>query len=124
MIDPHCSVFVVANDSNFYEANDSGQLLWEHAFNNMVLSDLYWQAAKNGNVPVVIDSSGHRVEQVVDAHPLPATGSAERPSDMMSAGHGNGQHAEDIRQASSPPDESAAAEHQRTATHLASGLPS
>jgi len=122
--DPLCSLFFVMDQKPFYEAKGSRRLLWEHAFDDMVMSDLYWQAAKNGNVPVVIDSSGHRVEQVVDAHPLPATGSAERPSDMMSAAHSNGQHAEDGRPASSPPDESAAAEHQRTATHLASGLPS
>jgi hypothetical protein len=122
--DPHCSPFFVVDQKPFYEAKGSRRLLWEHAFDDMVMSDLYWEAAKNGKAPVVIDSSGDRVEQVVDAHPLFTTGSTERPSDMMNAGHGNGQHAEDGRQASSPPDESAAAEHQRTATHLASGLPS
>ena len=124
MIDPHCSVFVVANDSNFYEANDSGQLLWEHAFNNMVLSDLYWQAIKHGKTPILLSTSGDRPPQLGYALPPLTAMMAAQSSPATSTSHGNGQHAEVDNQPASPPDESAAAEHQRTATHLASGLPS
>ena len=126
MVDPHCSLFIVANERNFYEAKDGGQLLWEHAFNNMILSDHYWQAVKHGKTPILLGTSGDRPPQLgYGLPPLTTMMAAQSSSPATSTNHGNGQHAEDGSQAfSPPPDESAAAEHQRTATHLASGLPS
>jgi hypothetical protein len=90
----------------------------------MVLFDHYWQAVKHGKTPILLGTSGDRPPQLgYDLPPL-TTMMAAQSSPATSASHGNGQHAEVGNQAASPPDEFAAAKHQRTATHLASGLPS
>jgi hypothetical protein len=91
----------------------------------MILSDHYWQAVKHGKTPILLGTSGDRPpQQGYGLPPLTTMMAAQSSSPATSTNHGNGQHAEASNQAASPPDECAAAKHQRTATHLASGLPS
>lgn len=61
--DPHCDLVFVSSQRKFLGENNTDSLLWRAVFDEMMLSDLYWQARKNAKQPLVLSSSGNLTSQ-------------------------------------------------------------